>query len=118
MRINIHYRHISHSPELSQNIVRWLEEQMHIGNFATQLQVDLFFSKATPFSKSSLILFECHLRARAPWLSREIFLKCQDEDFWRLVTDCGQMLARQIGRDISQRRHGRRQSYRGPQLTG
>lgn len=117
MRINIHYRHVSHSDDLSQNIVRWLEQQLHSGKAADGLHVDLFFSKSTPYTKSSLMLFECHLRARAPWLSREVFIKDQNEDFWKLVTSCGDRLRKQIERDITQKRDERRQSQRSS-LTG
>lgn len=117
MRIQIHYRHVSHSEDLSQNITQWFEEQLQAGKASDDLQVDLFFSKATPYSKSSLVIFECHLRARAPWLSREIFIKDQNEDFWRLVTACGDRLRKQIDRDVTQKRHERRQGQR-PSLTG
>ncbi|AGH95650.1 hypothetical protein [Pseudobdellovibrio exovorus] len=115
MRVKVHYRHISYSVELTQNITEWLEEQLPIGQYASQLHIDLFFSKSTPYSKPSLVVFECHLRARAPWLSSEIFVKDQNEDFWGLVTSCGAMLKRQIMRDLSQRRSSQRQSHRWQQ---
>ena len=118
MRIKIHYRHITHSENLSQNIIKWLQQQLHLGKFAHHLQVDMFFSKATPSTKANAVLFECHLRARAPWLSREIFLKDSDEDFWKLVMNCGELLNKQINRDIRQKRNERRQSHKWPSLTG
>lgn len=109
MRINIHYRHITHANNLSQNITNWMQQQLHIGNQANTLHLDIFFSKPTHRNSQGQV-FECHIKAHAPWLSKEIFVKSSDEDFWKALTECGYLLNKQINRDIEHRRSQKRQS--------
>ena len=117
MRINIHYRHITHANNLSQNITNWMQQQLHIGNHANSLSLNIFFSKPSKRNSQGQV-FECHIKAHAPWLSKEIFVKNSDQDFWKALTECGALLNKQINRDIEYRRSQRRQNRLGYMMSG
>ena len=104
MKIRIHYRHISHGKESTEDILDWLtqffERAVHISPMTEKrgLLLDVYFSKSKVRKGTSKAVYECHMLARAPWLKKELFNKTYHEEFWSALTEASHVLKKQINK--------------------
>lgn len=114
MEIRIHYRHISHGENSSEDIKGWLTDffnrTAHVeqpSNDNRELSLDVYFSKARVRDGSAKAAYECHMLARAPWLKKDLFAKAIDDEFWSAMTETSHLLKNQIVKDRAQLRASR-----------
>lgn len=104
MKIRIHYRHISHGKESTEDIMNWLTQYfaktIHVNPLSEKrdLLLDVYFSKSRERNGSSRAIYECHMLARAPWLKKEVFNKTYSEEFWTALTEASHVLKKQINK--------------------
>lgn len=104
MKTRIHYRHISHDKESTEEILNWLtqyfDRTLHISPTAENrgLLLDVYFSKSKARKGSAKAMYECHMLARAPWLKKDLFNKTYSEDFWSALTEASHILKKQINK--------------------
>lgn len=108
MEIRIHYRHITHSENSSEDIKDWLMTFFdRVGH--ENLALDVYFSKTRVRLGSYKAQFECHMLARAPWLKKDLFAKATDDEFWTSLNEASHLLKRQVVKDRLQRKTTRHQ---------
>ncbi len=124
MEIRIHYRHISHSENSSEDIKEWVTDFFdrvgHVDpiNESRDLAIDVYFSKTRVRTGSYKAQFECHMLARAPWLKKDLFAKATDEEFWAAMNEASHLLKRQVVKDRLQRKTTRHQTQQNLSVAG
>lgn len=96
MTVNLHFSHVEVPDYLRINIEGYITEMFGELAQRSNLFVDLFCKKEIAASKNHEDKFKCHIRAHAPWLRKEVYVKAAGDECWETIVNASGVLKRKV----------------------